>query len=236
MTDSAGDLEISRIERAYKRRLERHFESRYGITEWSNVLRVEEMQHRMLRLLVREFGPSLKTHRILEVGCGSGYWLRQLVQWGALPANLFGIDLLPERIEQARELCPPGIHLERQDASKLSFSSGVFDLVLQATVFTSVLDRDMKKAIAGEMLRVLKANGHILWYDFFVNNPWNADVRGIPGKEIVQLFPGCRLHLERVTLAPPLGRVLAKISPLGYRTVSAMKIFCTHYIGLLEKT
>ena len=36
----------------------------------------------------------------------------------------------------------------------------------------------MKQAVAEEMLRVLKPQGLILWYDYHVNNPWNKDVRG----------------------------------------------------------
>jgi len=42
--------------------------------------------------------------KILEVGCGAGFWLRQFVKWGARPENLFGVDVLPERIAMARRL------------------------------------------------------------------------------------------------------------------------------------
>jgi len=38
---------------------------------------------------------------------------------------------------------------------------------------------NMKKKIAGEMLRVLKPSGFILWYDYHMNNPKNPDVRGL---------------------------------------------------------
>jgi hypothetical protein len=50
---------------------------------------------------------------------------------------------------------------------------------MQFTVFTSILDKDMKRNIAAEMLRVLKPKGVIIWYDYFVNNPKNSDVRGV---------------------------------------------------------
>jgi hypothetical protein len=81
--------------------------------------------------------------------------------------------------------------------------------VLQSTVFTSILDVAMKQAVAGELLRVVKLKGLILWYDYHRNNPWNKDVRGVKSWEIHRLFPGCRITLQRVTLAPPLTRVLA---------------------------
>lgn len=227
--------EPARIRNAYEQRRARHLGRRYAITEGGNVLRTEEVQHRMLRLIAGRFGFDLSRIRILEVGCGSGYWLRQLIQWGAPPANLSGIDLLPERIAMAKELCPQAVDLECGDASILRFRDASFDVVLQFTVFTSILDAAMKKAMGREILRVLKPGGCVLWYDFFLDNPSNADVKGISRKEIRGLFPDCRVQLERVTLAPPLGRMLGKISPSVYRAVSAVKVLCTHYLGLIEK-
>jgi ubiquinone/menaquinone biosynthesis C-methylase UbiE len=228
--------ELSRIRTAYEHRQACRWDRRYTIAEKGNVLRTEEVQRRMLDLIVGRFGSDLSGTRILEVGCGSGYWLRQLIQWGAPPANLFGVDLLADRIAAARELCPSAVHLDCADASRLRFSDGSFDVVLQLTVFTSVLDAGIKKAIASEILRVLKPDGCVLWYDFFANNPSNPDVRGISKKEIQRLFPGCRVQLQRVTLVPPLGRLLGKISSGAYRAMSAMKVLCTHYLGIIEKS
>jgi hypothetical protein len=108
-------------------------------------------------------------------------------------------------------------------------------LVFQCTVFTSILDPKMKREIAGEMLRVLRPDGFILWYDFHVNNPRNAEVLGIKEAEIHRLFPNCKFHLRRITLAPPLGRIVAPISPFLYYMLSGLSFLCTHYLGLFEK-
>ena len=54
---------------------------------------------------------------------------------------------------------------------------------MQSTCFTSILDQEMKKSIAREVLRVLKDEGIILWYDFRYNNPKNPDVKGIEKKK-----------------------------------------------------
>ena len=89
-----------------------------------------------------------------------------------------------------------------------SFPDRNFDLVFQGTVFTSISDPALKRQIAAEMVRVIKDNGLILWYDFRVNNPWNADVQGVKAHEIQQLFPDCDIRLRRVTLAPPLSVAL----------------------------
>jgi hypothetical protein len=67
------------------------------------------------------------------------------IQIGAQPENLFGIDLLPEKIAQAKLLCPRGGHLECQNASRISCGKDFFDLALQATVFTSILNFENEK-------------------------------------------------------------------------------------------
>ena len=78
------------------------------------------------------------------------------------------------------------------NAARLALPNDFFDVVLQSTVFTSILDRSLQHAIAVEMLRVLKPDGFILWYDFRWNNPRNPDVRGIQAQEISELFSGVR--------------------------------------------
>ena len=158
------------------------------------------------------------------------------MRWGARPQNITGIDLLPERIAEARTLCPPQITLRCQNAAQLDYSTGAFDLVFQFTVFTSIISEQMKTQIAREMLRVLRPGGTILWYDFTVNNPWNADVRGIPRREIMQLFPQCRFEFKKLTLAPPIGRPLARASTLLYQALSALKIFDTHCLATIHRT
>ena len=40
----------------------------------------------------------------LDVGCGTGGWLRTLLEWGASSECLHGIDLLQDRIDKAKNL------------------------------------------------------------------------------------------------------------------------------------
>jgi hypothetical protein len=86
------------------------------------------------------------------------------------------------------------------------------------------------------MLRVLKPNGVVLWYDFHVGNPRNPDVHGIKRLEIAQLFPGCQIALEKITLAPPVVRRLAPYSWVGCYMLSAVSWLCTHYLGTIQKS
>ncbi len=225
--------ETDRIRAAYAKRAERPV---CPVSEPAQRLAFQEREKKLRKMLtLYGFDSRLDKARILQVGCGSGIWLRRFVHWGASPQNLVGIDLISDRITEARSVCPPAITLRCQNATDLADLAGDFDLVLQSTVFTSILDHQMKRQIASGMLRKLRADGIIVWYDFHVNNPANPDVRGIGRSEIHRLFPDCRIHLEKLTLAPPLGRPIARVSQGLYRAVSAIRPLCTHYLGIIRK-
>ena len=129
----------------------------------------------------------------------------------------------------------PGADVRLGDASALPWDNAVFDVVVQSTVFSSVIDAAMKWSIAGEMLRVLKPGGFILWYDFRYNNPWNPHVRGVGWREIKSLFPDRRRRLRRATLAPPLARRLVPLTWIGSLALEGLRFLNTHYIGLFRK-
>jgi len=105
---------------------------------------------------------------------------------------------------------------------------------LQSTVFSSILDNQLQSQIAREMLRMLKPQGAILWYDFFVDNPKNPSVRGVGARQIRVLFPDCEFTFRRVTLAPPLARALAWHSWLFCEFLASLRILNTHYLVLIR--
>jgi ubiquinone/menaquinone biosynthesis C-methylase UbiE len=195
---------------------------------------MQEQEREILALLRRHKRDDLANQKILEVGCGTGGNLRRLIKWGARPEYVAGLDLLPDYIDQARRLSPNGVSLNCGNAADIPFPDASFDLVVQVTVFSSILDPGMKQRIAREMLRVLKADGAILWLDFFFNNPRNPDVRGVGRKEIRSLFPDCIAKVRRVNLAPPLVRLLAPRSWLLCDILSGLAILDTHYLGLFS--
>ena len=225
--------EEARIREAYARR---HEQLRDQEASWSNPDHVygrQDMERHVLAWLHRLAVPLART-RILEVGCGTGAWLRDFIRWGVPPENIWGVDLLPDVVDEARRRCPAGVHLDCHGATHLPFHDGTFDLVLQALLFTSLLDAEVRRVVAGEMLRVVRRDGLILWYDFHVHNPWNRDVRRVGRPEIAALFPGCRIELQRVTLAPPVSRWISPRSYLLWCLLGKVPWLCTHYLGVIR--
>ena len=232
-TTGSSSIEEVRIQAAYAKR--QKDDARYSYFSMGNLFEKQERERRLLTLLKRHDLAPLHTKKILEVGCGTGSQLREFIKWGARPENITGIDLLVDRVAEARYVCPEAVRILYGNAAELAFPDATFDLVVQFTVFTSVLDSLTKQQMASEMLRVVKDDGLILWYDFHVNNPWNPDVRGVKKREISQLFPGCRIQLQRITLVPPLVRLLAPYSWLACYVLGKIPWLCTHYIGLISK-
>jgi len=198
------------------------------------VFMMQEQEREILALLRQHQREDLRNQKILEVGCGTGGNLRRLIKWGASPENVSGLDLLQDNIDQAQRLSPNGVSLYCGNAADIPFSDSSFDLVVQVTVFSSILDSGMKRRIAQQMLRVLKTGGAILWLDFFFNNPRNPDVRGVGRNEIHSLFPDCTTKIRRVNLAPPLVRLLAPRSWLLCDVLSGLAFLDTHYLGLFS--
>ena len=224
--------EESRIREVYS---QRHPGSVYSRFDPAHLFEMQERERYFLRLLAKSGCRALHKHKILEVGCGNGELLRDLIKWGARPENTFGIDLIPERILEARTLCPQGISIEAGNAAEINFPDKTFDLVFQSTVFTSVLDYQIKASIALEMLRVAKPDGIIFWYDFSVNNPLNKNVKGVRLREMRRLFQDCDIVLKRITLAPPIARLLAPYSWSLCYFLSKVPLLCTHYLAAIRK-
>lgn len=207
----------------------------YSLLDAGNLFLVQERERYLLKQLRKHGCAELADMHVLDVGCGSGYWLRDFIKWGVSPSNLTGVELLADRLVSAARLCPSEVALQRMNGATLEFPDESFDLVLQSVVFTSVLDGKIRRRMAEEMLRVVKKTGFIIWYDFFVDNPWNQNVHGVRKAEITRLFPNCSIELERVSLVLPLAKFLAPWSWLVCYLLSRLRLLNTHYLGLIQK-
>ncbi len=197
--------------------------------------RLQERQRAMRRMWVRAGLHDLSQTRLLEVGCGSGGVLLEMLRFGFASHHLTGIELLPERLAQARAALPAGLKLIGGDALRADVPAASQDIVLVATVFSSLLDDEFQQRLAQSMWRWLKPGGAVLWYDFHVDNPRNPDVRGVPLRRVRALFPEARVQHRRVTLAPPLARALCRVHPALYGVFNLLPVLRTHLLVWLAK-
>lgn len=228
--------EADRIASVYAKRQDG---GRYSLFSMAHRLMLQETEGALLDLLggtlVPGGVPDLAPARVLDVGCGGGYWLRRMLDWGVSPANLCGIDLLPDRVERARTHLPAAADVRLADAQVIPWPDDYFQIVTQFVMFSSVLDAEVRAAIAREMIRVKAPDGCILWYDFHVDNPRNPDVKGMRRGEIERLFPGHQLRMRRVNLAPPLARALLPRYRVLYNASGWLPWARTHWAGVLTE-
>jgi SAM-dependent methyltransferase len=226
--------EAQAVRDRYARRVAQ--DPRYSLLNPAALWPMQERQRAMLALFRRLGWHDLSTLRLHEVGCGSGSNLVELIQLGFAPAHLSGVELLPERHAQARERLPQGVVLAQGDALALSPPAASVDIVLQSTVFSSLLDDAFQQRLAAAMWAAVKPGGGVLWYDFTVNNPRNRDVRGVPLSRVKQLFPRARMTAHRLTLAPPIARAVVRLHPALYTLFNALPPLRTHVLCWLAKT
>lgn len=225
--------DLARLKVEYQHRdLRLAGEDIYSFQNISYLYMIHQRQRDELDLLRAQRFTDLNNVQVLEVGCGRGGILLEYLCYGVRPTRMHGVDVIFNRVINAHHLLPH-LPLTCADGQQLPYIANSFDLVLQYTVFSSILDMHKKIELAKEMLRVLKPGGMILWYDFWIN-PMNKQTRGIPPAEIRRLFPGCRLRLKRITLAPPITRKLAPISWLGCAVLEKMKLFNSHYLAAIH--
>jgi len=155
------------------------------------------------------------------------------IGYGAMPERLYGIDIAIDRLILAHERNPL-VNLAGADGGCLPFPADTYDLVLQYTAFSSILDPNTRREAAQEMVRVLKKpDGLILWYDFWLN-PTNRNTHPMTATEISSLFPGCKFNFRRITLAPPVARRVAPFSWMLANGLESLRLLNSHYLVSIQ--
>jgi SAM-dependent methyltransferase len=190
----------------------------------------QERQRALIDLIKRHATAGVSELKVLEVGCGGGDNLLELIRLGFDPAFLMANELLPERAAQARHRLPAAVAFHEGDATALKLPPASVDIVLQSTVFSSVLDDAFQQRLADAMWGWVRPGGAVLWHDFTVDNPRNRDVRGVPLARVRALFPEAELDVRRITLVPPLARRVCAVHPALYRVLNVLPLLRTHVL------
>ncbi len=212
--------------------------SLYSILRPEVVLSTQEWQKEVLFLFGSVCGYTdvdLRQLKLVDVGCGYGGHLLDFLRYGFAPQNLYGIELLPERVAGARTRLPEALMVHEGDASSAAVTPLSQDVVFQSVVFSSLLDDGFQQELADRMWSWVKPGGGILWYDFVYNNPSNRDVRAVPLHRVKELFPQGRMTARRVTLAPPISRRVCRLHPAAYHLFNVFPFLRTHVLCWIQK-
>jgi len=139
---------------------------------------------------LNELQIDLENSSILDFGCGEGAWLRLLLELGAKPDRLTGIDLSYSRIAAAKEI-NPAINLLTSGGDNIPFQSDMFHIVMQVVVFSSIIDRNLAKTLLGEMIRVTRPGGYIFWIDHKKSH--SSSLSGYSVELLLEYLPSCSL-------------------------------------------
>ena len=112
--------------------------------------------------------------KVLELGCGSGYFTKELAK---LPIDLVAIDISPSLLEVARKsIVSPRVQIVEGNAYDLDFADHSFDSV----VGSSVLHHLECDAAIRETYRVLKPGGWAVFTEPNMMNPQIAVQKNVP--------------------------------------------------------
>jgi ubiquinone/menaquinone biosynthesis C-methylase UbiE len=178
---------------------------------------------------------NIPESKLLEIGCGCGNNILDFIRLGFKAKNITVNELIESRMQKAKEILPGSVQFIEGNAAELKLKAESYDIVYQSMVFSSILSRDLRESIAEQMWRWVKPGGGVLWYDFIYNNPSNKDVTGIPVHEFLKMFPGSEYYKWKITLAPPLSRLVTKIHPVLYPVFNTFKFLRTHYLIYVRK-
>jgi len=231
--DSGGEVEA--IRDRYDRRKKGSRDSLYSPLNPCNYMWGQEKERALIRWIGKAHLEPLCSKTLLEIGCGSGNNLLQMIRLGFMPENMTGNELLDERVREARRILPAEIRIVAGDACNMEVPDESIDVVYQSTVFSSILDDKFQNRLAAKMWSWVKPGGGVLWYDFIYNNPKNKDVRGVRVGRIKSLFPEADVKVWRLTLAPPISRAVTRIHPSLYDLFNMLTPLRTHVLCWIRK-
>ncbi|MCK5491770.1 MAG: class I SAM-dependent methyltransferase [Candidatus Omnitrophica bacterium] len=127
---------------------------------------------------IDELLDNVSGKRILDAGCGEGYYSRKLVLKKAI---VTGIDGSKKMIAMAKSRNPEiKVDYKLMDLTqKLDFKNGHFDIVLASMVLISISKINV---VIAEFARILKKNGCLIFsitHPCFFSSDWVLDEKGV---------------------------------------------------------
>jgi ubiquinone/menaquinone biosynthesis C-methylase UbiE len=190
-------------------------------------------RERAFRAALADVAAPAAGEDVLDVGCGTGS-LAALLAARAPGARITGVDADPEMLARARAKSPQTAFREAR-AEALPFADGSFDLAVSSLFFHHLLP-GAKRAVAAEVLRVLRPGGRLAVADWGApGDPlmWLASrsIRLLDGEPSRDSLAGALPAIlaesgfddvrERDAVRTPLGRVVIQRAAAPPRSADA---------------
>jgi arsenite methyltransferase len=127
------------------------------------------------RSLVLQVLAAQPGEQVLDIGCGAGFYLAELLDVVGPDGSLIGVDSSPAMLAMAARRCARGanVSLHEADATALPLDGASVDAALSVQVFEYI--RDPSAALA-ETHRVLRPGGRAINWDVdWATISWHSD-------------------------------------------------------------
>jgi SAM-dependent methyltransferase len=141
--------------------------------------------------------------KVIDVGCGTGYVLKHLKDWGALTA---GVEVSPDPLRLARERDRDSVYV-CAPSDRLPFEGGQFDLAISLDVYEHLED---ERPVVEETLRLLRPGGRHLVFVPAHRWLWSrtdkvqGHYRRYSRKMLLELLQSAGFEVERTGFIMPL--------------------------------
>jgi len=144
--------------------------------------------------------PELNGRSLLEIGCSSGYH-SEVLRCKGVETFYQGCDLSPAFIQRAREVYP-SVQFDVEDATRLSYSSGQFDIVVSGCCLLHISEYERAIAEAARVSREFVVFHrtpvlHLTGPAFYTKNAYGVEMLEIHFHEqqLVRMFAAHKLYV-----------------------------------------
>jgi len=215
------------MERTYRRYESPEYSARWSSLNAGN-RRILEERVALARSSCPSVGPGAV---VIDLGAGSTVSFPGLHD----DSTILRTDLLLHRLVHGHNEAADGLFV-CADGAALPYRDASASVVVASTLFSSVVNRAVQEHIGGEVTRVLKSGGFVLWYDMRLPNPGNKKIVSVRLNDMRRIFPTLVVDVARsCTVLPPLTRRLGGATGRLYGPLARIPPVRSHLLAVLRK-